>query len=253
VIRDGDGVSGENKLDARVILVEAVEFIDRNDNCRIDESDRIVNRVPLKDLVWSAVVRTDTNGGTFYVITVSSSNGWFTFTFVVSAARYTIGSRVIPFGTRLTMEANYPWQRQDSKLLLVFKVIVAGGLSVDAPNANTPGQLNIYNAAGTAIGSFNSDNFARVGADGSMSIIFTLDGETTDSDRTNGITAATYRSFTLRACVDMLGSFGRLVYDPVLAPSDFTPSAPANAAVSSQPQVFLAVLMALLCAALRQF
>jgi hypothetical protein len=39
VTRDGTGVSTDVKLDARVVLWEAIEFLDTNDDCQIGERD----------------------------------------------------------------------------------------------------------------------------------------------------------------------------------------------------------------------
>jgi hypothetical protein len=242
--RDGTGVSGDAKLDARVVLWEAIEFVDANDDCKIGERDVIVNRVSLRDLTWSAVVRTDSAGGTFYTITVTESHGWFTFVFVVSADKYTIGSRTIPAGARLTVETAFPWQKPNTKLQLVFKVIVAATYTLDAPVS--AGNLVVYNSDGRNIGNFDCDLTARVGAAGSVDIKLNLDGDTTTSDQAAGVTIVTgARSYTLRACVDTLGCPDRVVYDPILAPSDFTPAGPSNAAVSCQPQFILALLAAL--------
>jgi hypothetical protein len=252
VTRDGTGVTGDAKLDARVVLWEAIEFVDVNNDCLIGERDIIVNRVPLKDLTWSAVVKTDSNGATFYTITVQEANGYFTFVFVVSADKYTVGERTIPPGARMTLETAFPWQKTTSKLMLVFKVIVAGGYTIDAPTAAS--NLVVFNSAGTAIGNFQCDVKARVGAAGSVDIKLGLAGDTTTSDSAAGVVlAANARSYTLRACVDTFGAPDRIVYDPVLAPSDFAPTGPANAAASCQPQLILAILAAVLCTILRQF
>jgi hypothetical protein len=198
------------------------------------------------------VVKTDKNGATFYTITVTESKGYFTFVFVVSGDKYTIGTRTIPAGARITLETAMPWQKTNTKLMLFFKVIVAGGFTVDAPNAQAQ-NLVVYNSAGTAIGNFQCDQKARVGADGEINVLLGLDGDTTDADKAGGVTiVGTAHSYTLRACLDVLGAPNRVVYDPVLAPTDFTPSASPNAAVSAQPRFFLTVLAALLCIVLRQ-
>jgi hypothetical protein len=253
VTRDGTGVTGDAKLDARVVLWEAIEFVDVNNDCLIGERDTIVNRVTLKDLTWSAVVKTDTNGATFYTITVQEANGYFTFIFVVSADKYTVGSRTIPPGARMTLETAFPWQKTTSKLMLVFKVIVAGGYTLDATTA-AASNLVVFNSAGTAIGNFQCDLKARVGAAGSVDIKLGLAGETTTSDTAAGlVVAANAHSYTLRACIDTFGCPDRIVYDPVLAPSDFAPTGPANAAASCQPQLMFAILAAVVCTILRQF
>jgi hypothetical protein len=238
-------------MDARVILWEAIEFIDTNDDCKIGERDVIVNRVPLKDLTWSAVFKTDRDGATFYTITVTESHGWFTFVFVVSGDKYTVGSRTIPAGARITMEAAFPWQKSNSKLMLIFKVVVAGGFTVEAPNSAAPQDLVVYNSANVIIGNFQCDKEARVGAGGTIAVNIGLDGDTTTADQANNVAVAGTRSYTLRACVDTLGAPDRIVYDPVLSPTEFTPTAPPNAAVSCQPQYIFAVLAAALCAILR--
>jgi hypothetical protein len=248
ITRDGSGVTGDAKLDARVLLWEAIEFIDYNDDCRINERDTVVNRILLKDLIWTAVVKTD---GNFYTITVSESRGWFTFIFVVSGDKYTVGSRSIPAGARITMDTSFPWQKTNTKLLLVFKIVVAGGYTVDAVNGQFQ-NLVVYNTAGTRIGNFECDQNARVGADGDVNIILGLDGDTTESDKASGVAVVgTAHSYTLRACVDVLGAPSRVVYDPVLSPTEFTPGPPTNAAASCHPRFILALLAAILCAVLR--
>jgi predicted acyltransferase (DUF342 family) len=247
VIRDGTGVTGDAKLDARIILWEAIEFIDVNDDCKIGESDTIVNRVSLKDLTWTAVVKTDQNGVTFYTITVTESRGWFTFMFIVAGDKYTVGTRTIPAGAKFTVEAAYPFQKSNTKIQLVFKVIVAAGYTVDNTIAK-PEALMVYNSAGVVIGNFVCEKTARVGATGTVDIKINLDGDTTTSDTAGGVTVATGgHSYTLRACVDILGAPGRIVYDPVLSPTEFTPTG-TNAAAAVQPRFIVAILAMVLCA-----
>jgi len=240
--RGGTGTGEGSRFDARLMLWEVVEFIDANDNCKPDDGDRVVSRIRLTDLTWRAVLKRDVDGTVFYTVSVSDSQGYFLFVFSMSADKYTVGSTTIPVGARMTMELNYPTQSSDSKLFLVFKIVLGSNLRLDGADV---GALKIYNSANTQVGTVSLDRFVRVGARGTINFNLALLGDTTAGDSTQLTVPSGGKVFTLAACYETTCP-GKVVYDPVMAPTDFT--APPNSAIARQPQAIIAAIVLALCA-----
>jgi hypothetical protein len=247
--RRPDG-SPDGGFAAGMRAVELLEVKDDGD-CRLSDGDTIVSRFNLLRATWTSTFSTNRDGTTFYTITVTESTGRFTFTFVVASDEYNVAGRVIKIGARFTMEIRYPWQSTDTKLFIVFKLVLCGGVTA-APVLAGGSTINIYGAGSTnIIGTATLDLVGRVGT-GDVRFNIGWQGETTavDVQNTDLRVGTGCRVYTVFACLDVLGTPDRVVYDPQLNPGDYTPPG-TNGAVAAQPQFILALLAALLAAVLR--
>jgi len=237
--------SADAKLSARVVLVEVDEVLDADDDCELTNGDTILQSFDLRQATWTAVITQDTTGTTkLYQVVLTDSNGFFTITFIVSGDGYKIGSKDISaLGTRIFFESNIKFKSSSSKLMLFFKLVIDSGTTVGVPDASNAGELTIT-TNGRVVGTFSADRQARAGVAGDVDVHLSPPRDTSNRDVALK-NVATDKVFTVSACFNIIGG-ANIVYDPVFAPSQYTPTSGSTGAPGNNPATVCTPMLALM-------
>jgi hypothetical protein len=247
------GSDDKNKVDVnlKLVLFEAIEYLDEDEDCMYGEGDTILQSIKLGDLNFDVTYTEEVSGGIrFFTVTMTDEQKIFVITFVVAADKYKIGAKWVPAqAARFMFLVNFPFESTKSKIILVFKVVTGEDITLGLDDVSLPGDIAVKRLLGAEkirVAGLNADGTARIGSEAEVDVVVSPPYESSKTDV--ALHGDGERVFTINVCVDVVGA-PTITYDPVVGAEEYEDPTSDNATAAASSLILspIVVLLLALC------